>query len=125
MRAKLSNKRVAILTESKGLTIGTGKDSQQVYLTDEELDKLQQFIGKYLDRYKADGVQDLLNMVNRIAFAMKEKLELKFLDGWDGWQDREREKEFIVRALEHLKKGNILDAINFLTFVWNMEGDKE
>lgn len=125
MRAKLSNNKVAILSESKGLTIHVGKDSQQVYLTDEELDKLQRFIVKYLDRYKATDVQDLLNMVNRLALVMKEKLEYKFLEGWDGWQDREREKEFIVKALEHLKKGDILDAINFLMFVWNIEGESQ
>lgn len=125
MRTKLSSNKVAVISESKGLTIQIDKDSQQVYLTDEELDKLQHLITKYLDRYKATDVQDLFNMVNRLAFAMREKLEYKFLDGWDGWQDRKREREFIVQALEHLKKGDILDAINFLAFVWNMEGESE
>jgi len=121
MRAKLGSNRVAILSESKGLTIQTSQGSQQISLTDEELETLQHLIGKYLDRYKSAGVQELFDMIDRISFAMREKLELKFIEGWDGWQNREREREFMVKSLEHLKKGDILDAINFLAFVWNME----
>ena len=122
MRAKLSDGRVAIITESmEKLSIQAKSSTQTIHLSDEDFERLRLLINKYLDRYKSSGVQELLEAVDRLAAAMKEKLELKYLEGWDGWQDREREKEFIIQALEHLKKGDILDTINFLMFVWNMK----
>jgi hypothetical protein len=126
MQTKLSGNSVATIDEFNGiLVIRTGgKAVAEVALDDEDFDKIRILIEKYLDRFKSSEVQDLFNMVNRLAFAMKEKLEQKSLEGYDGWDNPDLRNELLIKMLEHLKRGDMLDAINFAAFVWNMEEDK-
>jgi hypothetical protein len=125
MKAKLSNNFHATINENGRIIIhNKGEVVAKVQLEDVEYSNLLFLIGKHLNRYKSSEVQTLFDMVSRLAFAMKEKLERKWLEGFEGWDDPEKSQYLAEQMIGHLKRGDILDAINFAAFFWNMEEGK-
>lgn len=123
MQVKLSNGQMAIMNEATESLIIRDKNRliARIKLNDGDFDLLYSLIGKYINRYKLDEVQELFDMVNRLSAAMKEKLEIKYFEGYTEWNNPEFKADLIISMLEHLKKGDMLDAINLAAFIWNME----
>lgn len=60
-------------------------------------------------------------VVNAFNKQMKVKFRKKYLEGRDGWDNR-NQKHFIKASLKkHISKGDMVDVANLAAMIWNME----
>ena len=64
--------------------------------------------------------------VDDFAWAMKQKLKKKFIEGKDGWDDPNWPIENVLDQLRaHIDKGDMVDVANFAMFAWNKAANAE
>lgn len=65
-------------------------------------------------------MDDLIKAVFLFAKEMLCKLNNKYEEGWDGWDDKKQcdTAEFIERLKDHVDSRDWVDVANFAMFLW-------